>query len=265
MRHQTDIHYLKEKAYQDASDLDVRTFISQQFRSHPQSWGDWLFEQLDLPPDGRVLELGCGPADLWLENKQRLPAGWHLVLSDLSPGMVQTAQRRLALNLAPVHFVALNSASLPFPDNHFDAVLAFGLLDHLPDYLHSLREVRRVLKPGRRFYASAGGQAHLHELDAFIRPFLPDVHYGGNSNHFGLQNGAALLAPFFADVQQQIYRSALVFKEPEPVLAYALSETEIRERLTATQLAALQNALNQTCARQGEIRLTIEKGIFCGQ
>jgi SAM-dependent methyltransferase len=43
-----------------------------------------------------LLELGSGPGNLWRENLDRIPAGWQILLSDLSPGMIEVARKSLA-------------------------------------------------------------------------------------------------------------------------------------------------------------------------
>lgn len=42
---------------------------------------------------------------------------------------------------------------LPFPDDHFDRVLAIHCLEHMPNLPAALANVRRVLKPGGSFVA----------------------------------------------------------------------------------------------------------------
>ena len=59
---------------------------------NPYGWFRWVFDALvKLPADARLLELGCGHGLLWKENIDRIPAGWHITLSDLSPGMLDAA------------------------------------------------------------------------------------------------------------------------------------------------------------------------------
>jgi SAM-dependent methyltransferase len=45
---------------------------------------------------------------------------------------------------------------MPFPDDSFDAIMAYGVLEHIPDALHAsvMGEVRRVLKPGGHLFIS---------------------------------------------------------------------------------------------------------------
>ena len=40
--------------------------------------------------------------------------------------------------------------ALPFPDGHFDTVLSCGVLEHVQQPADSLKELRRVMRPGGR-------------------------------------------------------------------------------------------------------------------
>ena len=79
------------KQYGDLSNLDARVALHARFSTSPIDWQRWVFDQLDLPAEARVLELGSGPGWLWRGNVERIPAGWTVTLSDFSPGMVETA------------------------------------------------------------------------------------------------------------------------------------------------------------------------------
>ncbi len=266
MLHQTDADYLKQVAYQNAAGLDIRNDILEQYRSlHSQGWYEWLWQRLTLPPHCTILDLGCGPADLWVKNRWRLLPGWRIVLADFSMGMVHEARERLELcspePAAAFHFVASDSLALPFPPQSWDAVIALGLLDHVADPQQALREIQRVLKPGGQFYASAGGRSHLQEIETLVAPFLPNVHFGGDPHRFGLDNGAELLAPYFPQVNLQRYQDVLIFSEPEPLLAFVLSEAEVKAQFTADTRQAWQTFTEQQLA-QGDIRVTTEKGVF---
>ena len=88
----TERDYLLTEQYRDAAKLRARMGLHERFSVNPYGWHRWVFDQLDLSPRGRVLELGCGPAALWRENGERIPAGWTVVLADLSPGMLREAR-----------------------------------------------------------------------------------------------------------------------------------------------------------------------------
>ncbi|MBX3103218.1 MAG: methyltransferase domain-containing protein [Bacteroidetes bacterium] len=46
-----------------------------------------------------------------------------------------------------LHFQQEDATRLSFPDNHFDLIVSFETLEHVPDYTAMLRELNRVLKP----------------------------------------------------------------------------------------------------------------------
>ena len=101
-------------------------------------------------PYGRALELGCGTGFFLLNLKQAgvLDEG-HV--TDLSPGMVEVAQRNARGLGFEVEGRVADAESLPYPDEHFDLVVGHAVLHHIPDVELALREVLRVLKPGGRF------------------------------------------------------------------------------------------------------------------
>ena len=95
----TDQQYLKTDQYKDSSNLDARVAIHQRFSTNPYGWFRWIFDTLlKLPSSARILELGCGHGLLWKENVDRIPSGWMITLSDLSPGMLDAAWRNLVVS-----------------------------------------------------------------------------------------------------------------------------------------------------------------------
>jgi SAM-dependent methyltransferase len=249
------------QAYDDARDLNVRTHIMQYYRLYSRSWYDWLGNQLDLTAHGRFLELGGGSGNLWQQRTDWPLPHQLFCLSDLSAGMVGEARQQLKGNPA-IAYAVLDAERLPFMAGVFTAVFAFGVLDQLPDRTQALHQIRRGLTPGGVFYTATGGPGHLQELKALIQPILPQADYGGNPDSFGLQNGAQVLAPFFAEVVLRPYKNSLLFQEAYPLLAYALSEPDVRQQLTAARLKAFEQHVEDVIMRQGEIRVTINKGLF---
>jgi len=101
-------------------------------------------------PYGRALELGCGTGFFLLNLKLAgvLDQG-HV--TDLSPGMVEVAQRN-AHNLGfDVEGRVADAERIPYDDATFDLVVGHAVLHHIPDVEQAFREVLRVLKPGGRF------------------------------------------------------------------------------------------------------------------
>ena len=256
---QADPDFLLTAEYNGASKLNTRIEIQQHFGTNTESWFHWLFDRFRLPSPALILELGSGPGDLWLQNCSRIPDDWSVVLSDFSIGMLAKARQTL-----PSRFMlaTINAETIPFAAGQFDAVIANGLFDHVPHPQQAFAEIERILKPGGCLYSATGGQTHLRELEAMVRPFVPDADYGGASERFGLENGDALLSPWFTDVHCDLYDDRLVFREAGPIVAYVLSETDVNRKLVGEQRAAFIRSVEKQLAAEGRLHVTMNKGLF---
>lgn len=57
----------------------------------------------------------------------------------------------------------------------------------------------------------------------------------------------------------------MVFRESDPLIAYVLSEPEVRRRLTTAQLTNLKDHVAQKLSAWGEVRVTVRKGVLIGR
>jgi SAM-dependent methyltransferase len=96
-----------------------------------------------FPADARLLDVGCGTG--WIADHFE-----HYTGLDGSPEAVEAA--RAHGRAVQLHDVA---EPLPFPDESFDGVILKDLLEHVADPVALVREVRRVLRPGGRVFASS--------------------------------------------------------------------------------------------------------------
>lgn len=122
----------------------------------------WIVDRLAITPQERVLEIGFGPgvalAALAARASRGLVAG-----VDLSASMVRQARARHAAAIAArrVELCQGDAAALPFADGAFDAVCATHVLYFWPDPVATVRELRRVLRPGGRLALGYQEQAHM--------------------------------------------------------------------------------------------------------
>lgn len=254
-----------EGAFKDAQKIDLRNEIQEAYGEQPLPWFAWVFNLLQLPAQSRILELGCGTGPLWEENLPRIPRSWEIILTDRSTTMLRSARESLDQPRFKERFLGVDSMQLPFADARFDAVIAVGLLDLLPDLASALRDIWRVLKPSGVFLATAGGKGHLKELGALVRPYLPEEHVqmiGGDERHFGLENGADRLSTYFDEITRNDYRDRMVFTEYQPVLDYVLSEQIVAGGMTLEQLSSFVQRVKNRLARNGSLEVTIRKGAF---
>ena len=115
-------------------------------------WRRAAVRELNLKGGGeRVLDLATGTADLPIElchyDKELRVVGL-----DPSQGMLAFGQKKLNKRglETRVELVTGDAQLLPYPADSFDGVtMAFGIRN-VPDRYEALREIARVLKPGRR-------------------------------------------------------------------------------------------------------------------
>jgi SAM-dependent methyltransferase len=272
-----DPAYLLDKQYRDTSNLNARLALHQRFSTNRGNLHRWIFDHLlaALGPNARILEAGCGPADLWRLNLDRLPPGWRVTLTDFSPGMIVAAREALAGRDGQFTIQQADVQALPFAGSAFDAVIANYMLYHVPGRPRAITELARVLVPGGRLFAATNGERHMRDLDDLLLPHLrtpqtmPDTDaaatlniMGANSvSGFTLENGAAQLASSFGDVALDLWDDALVVTEVEPLMAYIRS-LSAGMAIPADVMAGIQADVEQRVARDGAIRIAKSTGLF---
>jgi ubiquinone/menaquinone biosynthesis C-methylase UbiE len=253
--------------YKNAANLAARQRIYR-FQTSNINWFDWMWQQLDLPADAAVLELGCGNAGLWASAPSRVPSGWQITLSDISPGMLDDARRALADHLGRFHFEVADAGAIPHADSKFDGVIANHMLYHVADLHQALGELRRVLKPGGSLFAATNSSRHLSELRTLLDRHIPqpaDAPAGSivPEPSFRLDRSGEDLAQHFRSVQiLSPGVGKLRVTDADAIVDYALSIERAKPVLVGTKLETLRNEIADHIRRHGSFDITTESGIF---
>jgi demethylmenaquinone methyltransferase/2-methoxy-6-polyprenyl-1,4-benzoquinol methylase len=114
-----------------------------------------------VQPGDRVLDAACGTGDLAIADRKAGAA--HVTGLDFSERMLERARRK-----APeLEWVQGDMLALPFDDGSFDAAtVGFGVRN-VADLELSLRELRRVLRPGGRLAI-----LEITQPRGLLRPFF---------------------------------------------------------------------------------------------
>lgn len=251
--------------YKDAGNLNARIALHARFSTAKQGWQAWLFEQIQGPENAQVLELGCGPGNLWAHNAERIPAGWQITLTDFSPGMIETAQKNLAELEHDFAYQVVDAMDIPWPDDSFDIVIANHMLYHVPDRQKALMEIRRVLKPSGTLYASTVGEGHMLEMWSLLNPFVGNImqHLQKVSRTFTLENGGAQLEKVFSHVERFDYPDSLAITEAEPVIAYMQSSATLMELIPAPAMFdRVRQAVSAEINAHGAFHVKKSSGLF---
>ena len=257
MERYTDQSYLLSQQYGDAKRLEARIALHERFSTSGTDLNRWLFDLLEVPVGGSILELGCGSGRFWYENSERTPADWSVLLSDFSPGMLSRAREALAEVEARFTFEQIDAQEIPAAGGSFDVVVANYMLYHVPDSQRAFSEIRRVLKPGGRLYAATNGVGHMKGLEQYYRHLDPD--YRRMSEPFNLENAAEQLTPFFEVVDVRHFEDGLVVTETEPLVDYILSTLD----LSASQqerIPGIRRLIQEQIEAQGAVRIAKSTG-----
>jgi SAM-dependent methyltransferase len=98
-----------------------------------------LVRGLDLPPEARLLDVGCGTG----ATAAALTEFGTVAGVDFSPLALERCGRRGLTNL-----MQGQAEALPLRDGCVDVIVATDILEHIEDDHAALREFHRVLKPG---------------------------------------------------------------------------------------------------------------------
>jgi ubiquinone/menaquinone biosynthesis C-methylase UbiE len=135
----------------EAWDLVAEGYVAENLKSFEA----FAREALRLaPPDGGdVLDVAAGPGSLSL---LAAPGARRVFAVDFAEAMLsQLRARAAAAAITNVETQAGDGQALPFEDARFDAAYSmFGLI-FFPDRAKGLRELARVLRPGKRAVVSA--------------------------------------------------------------------------------------------------------------
>ncbi|MFE9577154.1 SAM-dependent methyltransferase [Nocardia sp. NPDC006044] len=115
----------------------------------------WMIaDRLPLQPGQYLLDVGCGVAEPAIRLAERL--GVSVAGITVSGWEVGEATKNVALaGLSNrISISRADAAALPFPDNEFDAAIAFDSVPNALDKRQWFDEIFRVLRPGSRLVYS---------------------------------------------------------------------------------------------------------------
>ncbi len=117
-----------------------------------ESWRRRAVRELAPPERGRILDMCCGTGDLSFHLVRTNPR-LHVVGVDFCEPMLEGARKRAPREAAgrDVRFEAGDVMALPFAAGTFDGAIMGFSMRNVVDIVATLREARRVLKPGTRF------------------------------------------------------------------------------------------------------------------
>lgn len=119
----------------------------------------------------RVLDFGCGSGNV---TQHLLELGSTVLAADVSASFLDMVEQRFGGQ--PVETMQLNGRDLAgLPDASVDAAVAYSVLHHIPDYLHAVQELCRVVRPGGTVLIDHEAAPSEYDGDAELAAFRAQV------------------------------------------------------------------------------------------
>lgn len=123
-----------------------RGFETKQYEQHcvpPKlDWNHLQFLKMNLCPIGKLLDIGCGTGRFLHEARTR---GYNVWGIDISSSAIESARIKFGLN--KVYHFTLENFVKEFPQEKFDIITMFEVLEHLDNPQETILQVYSLLKP----------------------------------------------------------------------------------------------------------------------
>ncbi|MFN8034622.1 MAG: methyltransferase domain-containing protein [Acidimicrobiia bacterium] len=159
-----------------------------------RGWLGRMRDRLLARARGDVLEIGGGTG----ANLGHYTGVGHVTVTEPDAEMRARLERRLAGVGLEVELFGASAEDLPFPDASFDTVVSTLVLCTVGDSDRTVREIRRVLRPGGRFlFLEHGGASGSlgrwqHRLDPVWSKAARGCHLTRNVEHLLSEHGFEL-------------------------------------------------------------------------
>jgi len=110
-----------------------------------------VFDRIDCPQGGRVLDVGCGTGVLFPHILKKIGLAGELVAVDCAAEMIKTASEKFCAVKNIIYKIAYVE-ELDDASSSFDAVIAFAMFPHVENKLSALQKFRLLLKETGRLY-----------------------------------------------------------------------------------------------------------------
>ncbi len=243
--------------YSTSNGLNTRIAFHDMYSTNKYGYGNWILSNYEISEGAKVLEVGCGTANMWVGHDDLIAKCKLLTLTDMSEGMLSTARENIG-ERKNVAYALADIQDIPFEDDSFDAVIANSMLYHVPNIECGIREVRRVLRNEGVFYCATYGENNF--TDVLADWFELDGESFRPNHNFTMQNGEQKLKEAFTNVEAKFYEDSLHITNIEDLTDYLRSLVSLKAIIDLPSDRIHEILMRHSC--NGTIELPKEYGMF---
>ena len=140
-----------------------------------------MAKSLKLKPGMRLLDIGAGWGAV---TRFAGPQDIHVTALTIHEDSCKLHQDLIANNNLPNCEVYLEDFLEHNPEEPYDAIVIFGVIEHIPQYRSFTERVWNCLKPGGRIYLDASSVLEKYNVSNFVRKYI----YPGTHTYLCLQD-----------------------------------------------------------------------------
>ena len=243
--------------YSSSYGLNIRIAFHDMYSTNKYGYGNWILSNYEISEGAKVLELGCGTANIWVGHDDLIAKCELLTLTDMSEGMLSAAKGNIG-ERKNIAYALADIQNIPLADDSFDVVIANSMLYHVPKIESALREVRRVLKTGGIFYCATYGEHNF--TDVLADWFELDGESFKPNHNFTMQNGERILKAAFTNVEAKFYEDSLHITNIDDLVDYLRSLVSFKAIIDLPSERIREILTRHSC--NGTIELPKEYGMF---
>lgn len=246
--------------YLNSSNIEARILLHYKYGHNKTTWFKWLYKQLHLKDNIKVLELGCGDGSLWTDNIKLVPNKASILLTDISEGMIRDVKRRI--NDKRFKYEVMDASHINAKDGCFDIVIADHVLFYVEDIKKCIKEVKRVLKPNGIFMCTTYSSKHMKEINELVKEFDKHIELSKDKlyERFGKENGKQILSKEFGDIKWIDYEDYLLVEDAEDLIEYIISCHGNQNRYIVDKFKEFKTFVSKKC--KNGFYITKDAGAF---
>ena len=217
------------KQYKISDNLENRINIHS-FSTSEVSWFEWVFNGLEIKSGMKILEIGCGTGQFWIDVREKLPKNLKVILTDNSKKMIEKAKSSIfkydeyfkSKNII-FTFMIKDAEFFSIDENNFDRIIANHMLYHVSNEnrYSLLKTCEELLKYDGMFFSTTVGNSHLKELFEFVEKLDNRIDIPNwMTENFRLENGAEQLKKVFSNVSVDEQINDLLVTDAQAIYNY---------------------------------------------